>query len=164
MMYYTWLATPIGKIFISKTDEGIDLITWQKGKWNDYYRNNKSNLKQEAKKFEAFVNKMKRYFSGKEVCFDEKMDIGRYSPLEKSIWKKIQEIPYGQTRSYKWLACKVGNSKLARVVGNACAKNPFPIIVPCHRVVKSDGGLGGFAGGLKRKTILLRIERAVKTC
>lgn len=159
MIYYTSLDTPIGKVFISKTDKGINLITWQKDKWNEYCRMNKSNLKKDDKKLKAIADKMKKYFSGKRVSFNEKMDISQRNPLEKKVWKEMQKIPYGQTRSYKWLAGKAGNKKLARAVGNACAKNPVPIIVPCHRVIKSDGGLGGFAGGLNRKRILLKIEK-----
>ena len=159
MIYYASLDTPIGKVFISKTDRGINLITWQKDKWNEYCRMNKSNLKKGDKKLKTITDKMKKYFSGKRVVFNERVDISGRNPLEKKVWKEMQKIPYGQTRSYKWLAGKVGNAKLARAVGNACAKNPVPIIVPCHRVIKSDGGLGGFAGGLNRKRILLKIEK-----
>jgi methylated-DNA-[protein]-cysteine S-methyltransferase len=162
MIYYTFFNTPIGKIFISKTERGINFITWQKNQWDKYYQENKDRLRKDAKKLESIKNKMIKYFSGKKVSLMEKVDLSRGTFLEKKIWKNMQGIPYGQTRSYKWLASKVGSKNLARAVGGACSRNPIPIIIPCHRVVKSDGGLGGFSGGLDKKRKLLKIEKQGK--
>ncbi|MCJ7507167.1 MAG: methylated-DNA--[protein]-cysteine S-methyltransferase [candidate division Zixibacteria bacterium] len=162
MIYYTSFNTPIGKIFISKTSKGINLITWQKSEWDGYYQKNKEQLKKDDNKLKSLKDKMKKYFSGEKVIFKEKLDLLTGTMLEKRIWKDMQKIPYGQTRSYKWLASKAGNRKLARAVGGACSRNPIPIIIPCHRVIKSDGGLGGFAGGLDKKKKLLKIEKCGK--
>jgi len=74
------------------------------------------------------------------------------------VWNQMKRIPFGQTKSYKWLAQRVGDSKKARAVGNACGANPVSIIIPCHRVVKENRGLGGYAGGLGIKKRLLKLE------
>lgn len=86
--------------------------------------------------------------------------IGRLNAtsFQKKVWKAILEIPSGQTRSYDWVAKKIGQPRSARAVGNALNKNPLAPEVPCHRVIKKDGSLGGFAHGTKRKMTLLRSE------
>lgn len=101
-----------------------------------------------------------RYFAGKPVDFREipiKIDWGTY--FQDWVWEAIHEIPYGEVRSYKWIAHKIGRPKSARAVGNATGKNPISIIIPCHRVIGSNRSLGGYGGGLKRKRTLLNIER-----
>ncbi|MCK4262862.1 MAG: MGMT family protein, partial [Dehalococcoidia bacterium] len=80
------------------------------------------------------------------------------SPFQRSVWDVCQSIPYGETRSYAWVAGKLGLPRAARAVGQALARNPVPIIVPCHRVIGSDGELVGFGGGMDLKRLLLRIE------
>ena len=77
--------------------------------------------------------------------------------FQKKVWKEILKIPKGQTRTYKDIALSIGSPKSYRAVANACGKNPFPVTIPCHRVVKSDGSIGGYSakGGVKKKKILL---------
>jgi len=83
----------------------------------------------------------------------------RSTPFEKAVYSAVMKIPFGQTRSYKWVAGQIGRPFGARAVGNALNKNPYAPYVPCHRVIASDGSLGGFRGGLKKKAELLRRER-----
>ncbi|MDP2938576.1 MAG: MGMT family protein [Candidatus Omnitrophota bacterium] len=78
-----------------------------------------------------------------------------------SVLKATLKIPLGQTRTYQWLAKKIGNPKAVRAVGNALKKNPFPLIIPCHRVIKSDSKIGGYAGGTKMKKYLLELEKQI---
>ena len=78
--------------------------------------------------------------------------------FEKSVWKVLTEIPRGEVRSYGWVAMKIGNPKASRAVGRACGTNPVPFIVPCHRVVASRGGIGGYGYGLGVKRKLLKLE------
>ena len=80
--------------------------------------------------------------------------------FQKLVWEEISKIPYGQTRSYKQIAINIGHPNSSRAVANACGKNPYPIIIPCHRVIRSDGSLGGYSGkgGLKTKKLLLKKE------
>ena len=98
------------------------------------------------------------YWEGKRVDFSGyPLELAIYSPFSKKVWAQTRLIPYGEVRSYKWVAQKIG-SKGFRAVGNALGNNPFPIIVPCHRVIKEDGELGGFSSGLRIKRKLLKIE------
>jgi len=80
------------------------------------------------------------------------------TPFQQKVWKVLQTIPYGETRTYKWVAQKIGKPKAVRAVGQACGANPLPLIIPCHRVVASGNKLGGFSGGLRLKKKLLRRE------
>jgi O-6-methylguanine DNA methyltransferase len=92
----------------------------------------------------------------------EKMKM--YTPFQQAVWRACMTIPAGQTRSYGWIAKKIGKPGAARAVGSALGKNPFAPVVPCHRVIKSDGTLGGFSapGGLGVKLALLKKEKAVQ--
>ena len=92
----------------------------------------------------------------RELSFD--LDLSRGTPFQRRVWRAILRIPYGRVRSYRWVAERVGGSQYARAVGHALGANPVPIIVPCHRVVTSDGSLGGFTGGLPVKRKLLQLE------
>jgi methylated-DNA-[protein]-cysteine S-methyltransferase len=86
------------------------------------------------------------------------LDLSRGTPFQRQVWRAILRIPYGRVRSYRWVAERVGGSQYARAVGHALGANPVPIIVPCHRVVTSEGSLGGFTGGLPVKRKLLQLE------
>lgn len=105
-------------------------------------------------------NRLRRYARGEQVSFSDSLDFADTTPFRRAVWQATQEIPRGQTRSYGWLAERVGRPGAARAVGQAMATNPWPIVVPCHRVVTSDGGLGGYGGGLDMKERLLRLEGA----
>jgi len=105
--------------------------------------------------------RLRRYAHGEPVAFTDALDFSAATPFQRAVWLATQEIPYGQTRSYGWLAARAGRPRAARAVGQAMAANPWPIIVPCHRVVSSDGRLGGYGGGLDMKERLLRLEGAI---
>lgn len=81
------------------------------------------------------------------------------TPFQRRVWKAIATIPAGEVRSYTWLAKKVGRPRAIRATANACGANPFPIIIPCHRVIRSNGTLGGFSGGLGRRTKKLLLKK-----
>ncbi len=83
------------------------------------------------------------------------------TPFQKKVWRTVKTIPCGQTRSYKWVAERIGNPQAFRAVGQALKKNPLPGIIPCHRVIRSDGKLGGFSKGWKEKKRLLESENAL---
>lgn len=98
------------------------------------------------------------YWRGKRVDFSKySLELASYPPFSKKVWAQTRLIPYGEVRSYKWVAERIG-SKGFQAVGKALGNNPFPIIVPCHRVIKEDGELGGFSSGLGIKRKLLKIE------
>ncbi|MFH0847646.1 MAG: methylated-DNA--[protein]-cysteine S-methyltransferase [Chloroflexota bacterium] len=100
------------------------------------------------------------YFDGKKVSFPDELDPGVGTDFQRSVWRITRLIPYGETRSYRWVAEGLGDWRLARASGQALGRNPLAIIIPCHRVVGSDGGLCGFGGGLPMKEALLKLERA----
>ena len=101
------------------------------------------------------------YFSGKRKVFDIKIN-PTGTDFQKLVWKELQKIPYGKTKSYSEIAAVAGNKNAQRAVGNACNKNPIMIIIPCHRVVSKNNNLGGYAYGSEIKQKLLNIENDIK--
>ena len=113
----------------------------------------------ERKLGERLRKDLSRFLSGKVVDFSAyKVGAETGTVFQRKVWKVMRRIPYGSTRSYGWIAKKIGKPGAARAVGNACGSNPLPIIQPCHRVVASGGKLGGFSGGLPLKRKLLALE------
>lgn len=102
-------------------------------------------------------NEVMEYLDGKRKTFDIKYEING-TEFQKKVWKELTKIPYGETRTYKEIAVAVGNPKASRAVGMANNKNPISIVIPCHRVIGSDGKLTGYAGGLDMKKALLDLE------
>ncbi len=105
---------------------------------------------------------LRKYFSGKRVLFDLPLDIRYYTRFQRAVWRATAGIPYGETRSYAWVAERIGNPRAVRAVGRALGANPVPVIIPCHRVIGSSGKLCGFAGGLELKQKLLALENTNK--
>ena len=101
---------------------------------------------------------LKEYFEGKRESFSQATVFPDGTIFEKKVWLALRDIPYGETRAYKWLAEKTGNPKATRAVGQALGRNPIPIVLPCHRVIESDGSIGGYSSGVDIKRRLLEIE------
>jgi methylated-DNA-[protein]-cysteine S-methyltransferase len=110
-------------------------------------------------RFEDLIKRFQAYFSGRRVDFPDILDLSEATSFQRKVWEAAQRIPYGQTRSYAWVAGQLGKPGAARAVGQALGKNPLPIIIPCHRVLASSGRLGGFSGGLEMKKYLLTLEK-----
>ncbi len=108
--------------------------------------------------FKDLMERLKVYFSGHRTTFPDKLDLSRATHFQREVWEITRLIPYGETRSYAWVAEQIKKPQAVRAVGQALGKNPLPIIVPCHRVVASDGKLGGFGGGVEMKRSLLSLE------
>lgn len=102
--------------------------------------------------------RLKRYLEGEPVDFPDRLDLTGATRFQQRVWRVAQTIPYGETRSYAWVAGHLGLSRAARAVGQALGRNPLPIVIPCHRVIGSDGSLVGFGGGLEMKRQLLCLE------
>jgi O-6-methylguanine DNA methyltransferase len=109
--------------------------------------------------FGTLPQRLKSYFKGYYTEFPDELDLSDATDFQRAIWEKTRTIPYGETRSYSWIASEAGYKRASRAVGNALGDNPFPIIVPCHRVIRNDGDLGGFTPGIEVKEYLLQLER-----
>ncbi len=108
--------------------------------------------------FRDLMERLKIYFSGHRTTFPDKLDLSQATHFQREVWEITRRIPYGETRSYAWVAEQIKKPRAARAVGQALSKNPLPLIIPCHRVLTSDGKLGGFGGGVEMKKYLLSLE------
>lgn len=113
-------------------------------------------LSQEA--FGGLAPRLRNYFRGDRIDFSEKLDLSGMTAFQGRVYRACRLIQYGETRSYGWVAEQMKKPGAARAVGQALGRNPLPVIVPCHRVVAGNGGLGGFTGGLETKGELLNME------
>jgi methylated-DNA-[protein]-cysteine S-methyltransferase len=107
-----------------------------------------------------FASRLKDFFEGTDVEFPDKLDYSGATGLQMKVWEETRRIPYGKTSTYGQIAKKIG-CRSPRAVGQALGRNPFPVIIPCHRVIGSDGRLVGFGGGLKLKKQMLELEKAI---
>lgn len=144
--------TEIGIIGIRENNKSITDIYFSKVETND-------NIKETELIKECF-KQLKEYFDGSRVKFDLPLEV-KGTEFQKKVWNELLKIPYGQTKSYKDIAIAIGNERSSRAVGMANNKNPIPIIIPCHRVIGSNGKLVGYAGGVNVKEKLLNIEKIV---
>ncbi len=112
--------------------------------------------------FEDLIRRLKAYFEDEKITFPAELDFAGATLFQREVWKRTRLITYGETRSYSWVAEQIGKPRAVRAVGQALSKNPLPIIVPCHRVVASDGRLCGFRGGLEMKKRLLSMEASAE--
>jgi methylated-DNA-[protein]-cysteine S-methyltransferase len=111
-------------------------------------------------RFTDFIRRFKAYFDGQVADFPDALDLSGATVFQQDVWREARLIPRGETRSYAWLAGRIGRAGAARAVGQALGRNPLPVVVPCHRVLSADGGLGGFREGLDMKRYLLGLEAA----
>ncbi len=103
-----------------------------------------------------------RYFNGEKVDFNFPLDLRTGTDFQKKVWEEVRKVPWGQTSTYREIAERVGRPGASRAVGQALARNPMPIIIPCHRVIGSSGNLVGFSGGIELKGKLLALEGAIR--
>ena len=165
-IYYSILSSPLGKIGIAATRHGICRISLNEtslASFRDKILKDSSgtlipNGIPNGKFFKTLAPKMRRYFSGRRLESQNSIDLLGGTPFQQRVWRALQSIPYGQTRSYRSIAESIGHPKSSRAVGSACGRNPIPILIPCHRVVRHDGRLGGFTGGIHLKRYLLTLE------
>jgi len=147
-----FIDTPIGKLGIIENGHAITDVFFEKENRHVEIKTVESKLLKEA------TRQFMEYFDGKRKTFDLPLE-PQGTPFQLNVWKALQDIPYGETRSYKDIAIAIGNSKASRAVGMANNRNPIAIIIPCHRVIGADGKLTGYGGGLHIKEYLLNLER-----
>lgn len=161
---YRVIDSPLGKLLLAATPAGLVRVAFAN-------ENHDLVLEQLAAKLSPRVLRAPRhldpaareldeYFEGTRRAFDLPLDLSLSKGFRQLVQQHLPEIGYGQTRSYKEMAEMVGNPQAVRAVGTACATNPLPVVVPCHRVLRTDGSLGGYIGGLPAKTALLELEQS----
>ena len=155
--------TPWGWMGISETKRGIDAIVLPKPSRAAVASilrssDDKPIDSRTSERLQAARIQVTEYLSRTRQCFDLPLDLSQGTPFQRQVWRTLQRVPYGKLRSYQWIAARVGGRPYARAVGNAVGANPVPIMIPCHRIVAHDGGLGGFSGGLSVKRKLLTLE------
>ena len=162
-IFYAYMETPIGKLLVASSEKGLvrimfpheekaDLVSLLKKEYPE------ETLVEDPEKNLLVIKQIKEYFDGSRTVFSLPLDI-RGTEFQKSVWEALKKVPYGETSSYGEIACSIGKPKAARAVGNANRKNPIPIVIPCHRIIGSDGSMTGFGGGIPLKKKLLELER-----
>lgn len=143
--------SPVGELLIVCTETALLSLGARKEQESAEDKENNPVIQQTIKELEE-------YFAGNRKVFTVPLDL-RGTEFQKKVWEALREIPYGETRSYKEIAEKIGNPKASRAVGMANHRNPIGIVVPCHRVVGANGKLIGYAGGIPMKQALLELEK-----
>ena len=161
---YTVFKTGAGWFGILASSRGLRALILPQPSKERVLKRLKLNHNQTVDSTEYFcelIELLKCYFNGQAATFNQKLDTSGATDFQRKVWQASRLIPCGETRSYRWLAERIGYPKSARAVGQALARNPLPVLIPCHRVIKEDGSLGGFSGGLKTKKLLLSLEKAL---
>lgn len=154
-MHYTQIDSPVGPLLLAADDAGLRQIIFMNGR--DRAQPD-PNWVQDSAGFAEATRQLCAYFAGELELFDLPLaPVG--TPFQLEVWRRLGEIPYGETISYGELARRIGNPKASRAVGLANGSNPIPMIIPCHRVIGSNGRLTGYGGGLPIKEKLLALER-----
>lgn len=153
-MQYTMMASPLGELLLAGEDDVLEMIGFPEGKGLIVPDESWQACEQG---FPTAISQLNEYFEGRRRTFDLKLKPSG-TPFQLSVLSALQNIPYGQTRSYADIAREVGRPSAVRAVGAANGRNPLPIVIPCHRVIGSDGSLTGFGGGIAAKQYLLALE------
>jgi len=155
-MYYTYYQSPLGEITLTANDDGLTALSFVQGasplKLDPSFIQNKD-------KFSQVCLQLTEYFNGDREVFDLPL-AQQGTPFQTKVWQALCTIKQGETKSYAWLAKKINNEKAVRAVGTANGANKIALIVPCHRVIGTNGKLTGYAGGLALKAKLLMHEGA----
>lgn len=154
-MNFCYVESPVGRLLLGGDDVALRLISFPKSRKKVTPR---SNWTENRPFFEEVVGQLNAYFDGKLKHFSLQL-VPHGTPFQLSVLDALRKIPYGETVSYGELARRIGRPRASRAVGAANAANPLPIVIPCHRVIGSDGSLTGFGGGLDIKRALLDLEK-----
>ena len=156
LLKYKIINSPVGLLKIVVKNQTLVAILW------DNEKIGRVRLDQMVEdKNDSFILEVEKQLNEYFCCHRKRFDLSietEGTPFQQEVWKRLAQIPYGSTCSYKEIAQKIDRPKAVRAVGTAIGRNPISIVIPCHRVIASDGGLAGFAGGLDRKQVLLDLE------
>ncbi|MFJ5886604.1 methylated-DNA--[protein]-cysteine S-methyltransferase [Kitasatospora cineracea] len=161
---YTTVDSPVGPLLLAATPKGLVRVAYAS---EDHDRvldtlghKLSPRVLRAPRRLDTAARELDEYFTRRRRTFDLPLDLSLSKGFRQTVQRHLPKIAYGHTRSYRQVAELVGNPKAVRAVGTACATNPLPVVVPCHRVLRTDGTLGGYIGGLDAKTALLALESA----
>jgi methylated-DNA-[protein]-cysteine S-methyltransferase len=150
--YYDTFKSPLGALYLILTGKILREIEFKKP----------TEVIRKGEAPPLIKKELKEYFENGREDFTQKIDFAKGTEFDRNVWLALKEVPYGETRTYKWLAEKVGKPAASRAVGQALSRNPLPILLPCHRIIESDGSIGGYSAGVDIKRRLLEIEYYMK--
>ena len=161
---YRVIETPVGSLLVAATETGLVRVAYATENHDAVLQSLADRISPRIlaapARLDHVARELEEYFGGHRQRFDVPLDWRLSAGFRSTVLHHLPEIGYGQTASYAAVARLAGHPKAVRAVGSACATNPLPVIVPCHRVVRSDGGVGGYLGGAEAKSILLTLEAA----
>ncbi len=150
---YDIFESPVGRLYLAFSGKILVGVSFSKPTGVPF---------KEDAAMKSFIEELSLYFKGSKSEFSQKIKFLTGTEFERKVWGALMKIPFGETRSYKWVAEKIGRPAATRAVGRALSKNPVPVVVPCHRVIESDGSIGGFSSGVETKRRLLDLEYYAK--
>lgn len=161
---YCTIDSPVGMLLLASTERGLARVAFEREDFDAVLQSLAARISprilEAPSRLDAVAMELDEYFAGRRHAFDLPLDYALSSGFRQVVQQYLPRIGYGSTQSYKEVAERVGNPKAIRAVGTACATNPLPVVVPCHRVLRTDGSLGGYVGGLEAKNALLGLEQA----
>ncbi|MEM4284080.1 MAG: methylated-DNA--[protein]-cysteine S-methyltransferase [Candidatus Caldarchaeum sp.] len=159
---YTVMRCPLGFLLVGATEHGLCTAQFgdseralERSLRHEYPA---AQLQRDEAHLTTWVKALQGYFQGHEIAPELPVDV-QATAFQQRVWQALRKIPYGETRSYSEVAEAIGRPKAARAVARACATNPVALVIPCHRVIRNDGSLGGYGGGIARKKKLLEHEQ-----
>jgi methylated-DNA-[protein]-cysteine S-methyltransferase len=164
---YTTLDSPVGPVLVAATRRGIVKISFgalydEESVLADLCARVSPRVVEVPSYFDGVRKELEEYFHGRRTRFDLPLDWSLTGGFGRRVLERTARIPYGEVSTYREVAAAAGSPRGARAAGNALGANPIPIVVPCHRVLHSGGGIGGYGGGLERKEFLLKLEGAIR--
>jgi methylated-DNA-[protein]-cysteine S-methyltransferase len=161
---YTTIDSPVGPLLLAATPKGLVRVAYEVEDHDRVLATLAQRISPRVlrapRRLDAAARELGEYFGGRRRAFDLPIDLSLSRGFRQLVQRHLPEIGYGQTRTYGQVAELVGNPRAVRAVGTACATNPLPVVVPCHRVLRADGTPGGYVGGPTAKQALLRLEAA----
>ncbi len=161
---YRTIDSPVGSLLLAATEQGLIRVAYARENHEAVLQSLADQISPRIlhapRRLEAAARELSEYFAGRRRRFDLPLDLRLSAGFRRAVLSHLPEIGYGHTASYAAVAQLAGHPKAVRAVGTACATNPLPVVVPCHRVVRSDGRMGGYLGGPDAKRTLLSLEAA----
>lgn len=161
---YRTVDSPVGALLLAATEVGLVRVAFEREGFDEVLtelaRRVSPRVLAAPARLDACARQLEEYFAGTRRSFDLPLDHRLSAGFRLTVQRSLPQIGYGRTQTYRQVAASVGHPRASRAVGTACATNPLPLVQPCHRVLRSDGTLGGYRGGLTAKSTLLALERA----